>query len=110
MRFRLRRTEYLGRCQLALRSVSAQVIMPVSVTCGVFIRKGPQCQALSGTYKKNTPKHTMHGIHLCIAVRLELIVLEMLLSLLVHLPIRAVAQHEKCHCNQKASDDRGHRK
>lgn len=59
---------------------------------------------------KNTPKHTMHGIHLCIAVRLELIVLEMLLSLLIHLSIRAVAQHKKCHRNQKASDDRGHGK
>lgn len=100
----------------ARTQISAQVIILVRVTCRMCVvsahwdLKRFPVPGIIRYICKNTPKHTMHGIHLCIAVRLELIVLEMLLSLLIHLSIRAVAQHEKCHRNQKASDDRGHRK
>jgi hypothetical protein len=47
---------------------------------------------------------------LCITVRLDLVVLEMLLALLVHFSICAETQHEECNHDQNATNNRCHRK
>lgn len=58
-------------------------------------------------YAQNKNSNTKN---LCITVRLDLVVLEMLLALLVHFSICAETQHEECNHDQNATNDRCHRK